>query len=196
MSPEVRKMVDAMTDVPGPASGALRGSLGLRSAGGVGDLAAGGTGPAGLLGHGPQGGVQRPARKWCDFCDGVASRVRHVVVPPEGDFGPIQRPGAMSAFAAFVILCDECVAIDPELWNRISWNGTPGSSSKPALSCWGLARRSSVNPSVARRDSLSAVPSSRASAAANPSGSTRISLTRTVTTLRTLPSYAGNALIN
>ena len=120
VSPEVRKMVDAMTDGAPGQRPALYEAASAFDQPEVWEIwRRAGPGQRACLVMALKAACKGlREKKLCDFCDGVASRVRHVVVPPEGDFGPIQRPGAMSAFAAFVILCDECVAIDPELWKR------------------------------------------------------------------------------
>ncbi len=54
-------------------------------------------------------------KKTCDFCDGIASRVRSVFIPPDGDFGPVKRPNETCAMTAYLILCDACAGTDPVL---------------------------------------------------------------------------------
>jgi hypothetical protein len=52
-------------------------------------------------------------KKPCDFCARVATRVRSVFIPSDGDFGPSKRPKATSALTVQLILCDDCAKLDP-----------------------------------------------------------------------------------
>jgi hypothetical protein len=57
-------------------------------------------------------------RKSCDLCESIASKVRFVVVSPDGELGPGKRPTEEEALSVFTILCDRCVEIPPEQRDR------------------------------------------------------------------------------